>query len=228
MTSQLDQDDFVLSQLNGKRDGYFVEFGACDGLLHSNTLKLEQDYGWRGILAEPAHCWQPALQHNRKCNIDFRAIWPRSGETIIFAEAQDPLFSTAADLTNCDMHAHLRASAFRYQVNTVSLDDLLAQHQAPPTIDYLSVDTEGSELDILAAFSWRWRPTIITVEHNYARTREGLFNLLSAQGYSLRQVQWEDWYTLTAPPDHTDQAHHPEAPHTHSHRRSAGQPAHSE
>ena len=52
--SQLRQDLFVLSQLDFKRNGYFVEFGATNGFNLSNTHLMEKEFGWTGILAEPA------------------------------------------------------------------------------------------------------------------------------------------------------------------------------
>ncbi|WP_417886433.1 hypothetical protein [Zunongwangia sp.] len=52
--SQLDQDLFVLFETNFKQNGYFVEFGATNGIAHSNTHLLEIDFGWKGILAEPS------------------------------------------------------------------------------------------------------------------------------------------------------------------------------
>ena len=52
--SQLYQDIFVLNELNFIRNGFFVEFGALDGIKNSNTFLLESKYGWTGILAEPS------------------------------------------------------------------------------------------------------------------------------------------------------------------------------
>src|SRR5436189_1252600 len=51
--AQLFQDLFVLETVKEKRDGFFVEFGATNGVDLSNTALLERDYGWKGILAEP-------------------------------------------------------------------------------------------------------------------------------------------------------------------------------
>src|SRR3990167_7150651 len=62
--SQHRQDLFVLSQLNFKRNGYFVEFGATNGIDLSNTYLLEKEFGWAGILAEPAKCWHKDLKKN--------------------------------------------------------------------------------------------------------------------------------------------------------------------
>ncbi|HEX7947688.1 MAG TPA: FkbM family methyltransferase, partial [Phenylobacterium sp.] len=69
---------------------------------------------------------------------------------------------------------------------------------APRRIDYLSLDTEGSELDILAAFDFdAWDVRLITVEHNHTDRREAVFDLLTGKGYarkfeSLSRV--DDWY----------------------------------
>ena len=52
--SQYRQDLFVLSELEFKRDGFFVEFGATNGINGSNSFILEKNFGWKGILAEPA------------------------------------------------------------------------------------------------------------------------------------------------------------------------------
>ncbi len=85
-------------------------------------------------------------------------------------------------------------------VETISLNDLLLEHGAPRHVDFLSVDTEGSEFEILNALDFdRWRPRTIAVEHNFTPLREKLFDLLSAQGY---RRMWEgfsrfdDWYVL--------------------------------
>jgi hypothetical protein len=85
-----------------------------------------------------------------------------------------------------------------YKVETVSLNDLLAQYGAPAHIDYISVDTEGSELDILEALDFdRWSFGVLTVEHGHLPQRAKIQSLLTAKGY--RQVLselsgFDDWY----------------------------------
>ena len=67
--SQFRQDLFVLAELNFKKNGYFVEFGALDGVETSNTYLLEKEFLWTGILAEPAKCWDSSLRSNRTSSI---------------------------------------------------------------------------------------------------------------------------------------------------------------
>jgi len=198
--AQLHQDLLVLFALAEKRGGYFVEVGASDGVELSNTYLLETAYGWRGILAEPARIWHAALARNRPgSEVDHRYVWSESGRQLEFVETTQPVLSTLASLVDADFfNANDRVCKERYPVETVTLNDLLAAHGAPAAVDYLSVDTEGSELDILRAVDFsKHLFSIITIEHNYRPDRERLAALLQPLGYvrvfdSLSA--WDDWY----------------------------------
>lgn len=197
--AQLFQDLFVQFTLAGKRNGYFVEFGATNGIDASNTLLLERQFAWTGILAEPACCWHSALAQNRTAKIDHRCVWKKSGEILTFNETEPPDLSTIDSFTASDYHDENRRMRQRYDVESVSLNDLLGFHEAPRAIDYLSVDTEGSELEILGSFDFdRYDVSIITVEHNFlSGLREGIHGLLTSKGYDRVCVQvsgWDDWY----------------------------------
>lgn len=197
-TAQLFQDLFVAHRMREKRGGYFVEFGAGDGIELSNTFLLEKAYGWQGIVAEPARIWHSKLKRNRECVVDERCVWTRSAETLAFNETDAPELSTMEAYSASDSHAQARAGGKRYPVESVSLVDLLAEHKAPREIDYLSVDTEGSEFEILRAFDFdRYRVEILTVEHNLAPAREQIHALLASKGFERKfeaLSQWDDWY----------------------------------
>jgi len=195
--SQIYQDLFVLQTLNEKRDGYFVEFGAADGIFLSNSYLLEREYGWHGIVAEPARNWLEPIKRNRSCAVETRCVWSKSGETLRFSETAKAEYSTLSSLVGHDYHD--RSNAKEYDVETISLNDLLEQHNAPSKMDYLSIDTEGSELQILQALNFgKWSFRTITVEHNYqSEPRNRIFSLLSSNGYRrcLSEISaWDDWY----------------------------------
>jgi FkbM family methyltransferase len=198
--SQVRQDLFVLSELNFKQNGYFVEFGATNGIDLSNTYLLETEYGWSGILAEPATIWHQDLEKNRKAKIDKRCVWKNSGESIAFNETKVAELSTIDSHSSSDFHAKSREGGNKYSVQTISLMDLLAEHQAPEEIDYLSIDTEGSELEILENFDFqKYRFKIITCEHNYTPMREKLSALFEKSGYHKKYEHlslFDDWWVL--------------------------------
>lgn len=198
--SQNFQDLFVQFMLHNQHGGFFVDFGATDGIIMNNSYSLEKTFGWAGILAEPARCWQQNLKSNRNCAIDFRCVWKKTGDLLAFKEVVGAAeLSTIEHYTESDGHGSARIeTGVDYQVETVSFNDLLKQHNAPTTIDYLSIDTEGSELEILQAFNFdAYDIRIITVEHNFTPNREKIYSLLTSKGY-VRKLKalslWDDWY----------------------------------
>ena len=92
--AQLRQDLFVLSELGFKEGGYFVEFGAANGMDLSNSYLLEKRFGWSGIVAEPATRWHEDLRKNRGCRIETNCVWTESGSVLTFNEADEGEYST--------------------------------------------------------------------------------------------------------------------------------------
>lgn len=199
LQSEFGQDAFALSQLSFKKGGYFVDFGAADGVFGSNTYILEKRYGWNGILAEPARCWHGALRRNRCAHIELACVAGKSGGSVAFYE-KGVLSSMRSYISFRQKLKRLTKPRRFYEVPTISLLDLLRKHRAPEVIDYLSMDTEGSELEILDAFDFSaYRFRVITCEHNYTPKRESILALLSAHGYdrvfeSISGI--DDWYVL--------------------------------
>jgi FkbM family methyltransferase len=214
--SQLGQDLFALNETRGGGGRrFFVEFGATDGVIQSNTWLLEKMLEWEGIVAEPARIWHQALRGNRSCAIDTRCVSTRTGEKIAFLEVSSSaqtrtspeLSSVRAYADNGDAASALRLENSReYLVETVSLNDLLQSHGAPRVIDYISIDTEGGELEILRSFDFeKYAVRAISVEHNYKPdVRAAIFDLLSSKGFVRKHVEvsfWDDWYVAAADSD---------------------------
>jgi FkbM family methyltransferase len=197
VSSQLFQDIWTLWETGQKRGGYFVEFGACDGRDLSNTCYLEKEMGWTGIVAEPNPNSSAGLYANRSCFISTKCVYSRSGEKIDFLAARDDVgLSRIASIDPGDHHD--RSKYERISVETISLNDLLIEAKAPIDIDFMSVDTEGSEVEILSHFDFsKWRVRCLAVEHNYTSSREKLFKLLTANGFRRKWpgiAYADDWY----------------------------------
>jgi FkbM family methyltransferase len=198
--AQLRQDLWALWETGLKRNGYFVEFGAMDGLTLSNTWVLEKKFGWSGIIAEPNPIHAEALSKNRECVISLDCVAPVGGKLIPFLATPDPEFSRMEELSPDDNHESegRRSNSQRILVPTVSLNELLERSGAPADPDFLSIDTEGSELPILESLDFaRWRFRTIAVEHNYTGAQGLIDELLVSKGYTRRfpaMSEFDGWY----------------------------------
>lgn len=202
---ELGQDLFVLGLLDSMRDGYFIEFGTMDGQFASNTYLLEKEYGWNGLVCEPGRMFHSALATNRQCTIDHRAVAGRTGDQLMFKEVDEHTgLSGLVDYFHKDeFHTKRRnqSAGNQYLVETVSLNDLLIEHGAPKHINYLSMDTEGSEPEILKNFNFSgYEIDIITVEHNYVEENMNIVrDIMEKNGYVLvghQQPRYEDCFIL--------------------------------
>jgi FkbM family methyltransferase len=196
---QLLQDLWVLYETAMQSGGYFVEFGAVDGIAHSNTLILEREFGWSGLLAEPNQDLANSLHANRTAKVDMRCVWSASGEILDLLVTADPELATIDGRASEDAHSAIRRkSRRRIPVETVTLGHLLDLHQAPHVIDYLSVDTEGTELELLRGFDWSQRAIrLVSVEHNHRADEASLDRLMFSNGYERRFANFSDfdaWY----------------------------------
>lgn len=198
--AQLKQDLFVLAESNFKRNGFFVEFGATDGCSLSNTFILEKDFNWSGILVEPGKIWQEELNKNRKVFIDHNCVWSSSGEKLVFNEVERPSLSSVKGYERKEDRKIGKLNNKKYEVNTITLYDLLKKYNAPKVVDYLSIDTEGSEFEILRDFKFKeYKFRVITVEHNFTPNREKIYDLLTSQGYERVHENisfFDDWFIL--------------------------------
>lgn len=188
--AQLMQDLFVDYILN-KKNGLFVEVGACDGLALSNTYWLEKNKNWRGILCEPASFWHKELSQNRpNCILEKR-----------------PIFSEPKKLINFNVQAGGRSFIEKeikskkenvIRLESISLNQMFLDNNLSK-IDYLSIDTEGSEFEIIKNLNFnKFRPSIITIEHNYEKIkRNKILHLLTKKNYIrvFKQLsRFDDWY----------------------------------
>ena len=131
------QDIIVLIKLNFKKRGFFVEFGAGNGLDYSNTYLLEKEYLWDGIICEPAKKFHDKLKKNRSCYIEKKAVWNKSRKYLNFIETQDPYYSKISEFNNFFFTKKINKI---YKVETISLVDLLKKYNSQKIIYFLSID----------------------------------------------------------------------------------------
>jgi FkbM family methyltransferase len=195
--SQLLQDLFVILASGAKRGGYFVEIGVGNGEKLSNTYLLEKQYGWTGILAEPNPAFHESIATTRASILDRRAVFSQSGKTLdLLMDANAGELSTLVDFDGQD--SHVRKGTI-VPVMTVTLDELLAEHGAPEIIDYISIDTEGSEYEVLSGVDLATTKVMIfTIESNFDHAKmKKIDQVLAKFGYKavLGDVSlFDTWY----------------------------------
>ena len=206
-TSQLFQDLFVLFIHNEKTNGTFLEFGATNGVELSNSFMLEEKFGWTGVLAEPSPQWHSKLFENRpNTTILTDCIYSETGKKLYFFVSDSGDLSTLEEFRNSDVASMpgntqaRNASGYKCQVNTISLNDVMSKYFTGTKIDYMSVDTEGSELLILKHFNFsKYAPKVVTVEHNFTDAEKELDELFIKHNYRRffkEFTQFDAWYVL--------------------------------
>ena len=189
--SQLYQDVFASFIIDKNFNKTFLEFGATDGIDLSNTYVLEKNFGWNGSLSEPSPQWHKNLKNNRpNCNIITKCIWSKSGEVLDFFESDVGVLSTISEYKESDKVSipgntieRVRSGKL-VKVETISLNDVIHKSFNSVAPSYISIDTEGSEYEILRFFNFKkFRPVVFTIEHNFTEIENKIDGLMFENDY---------------------------------------------
>jgi FkbM family methyltransferase len=188
----------------------FIEIGTCD---FDTNLPLIESGEWKGIMCEPAPLYFGSLK--KKCEtaknfenliLENIAISDYNGQ-VEFAVARNNLVavhswqrgisSVVSDHHKgerlFDYHANKNLIAETIEVPCLTLDDLIHKHKVE-SIDYLKIDAEGHEMNIIDAYSWKIKPTLIKLEHTHIDDIH-IANLLQSKGYIVYTEQ-RDIYAI--------------------------------
>lgn len=166
--SHIGQDQWVCEVFKYKRAGYFLDFGGFEGLLHDNTFYLEKFLGWRGILVEPNPVPYASACAVRNCITVNAALHRESRKSLQFTDSHG--LSSFVEHIDSDSNATLRREISQkiFNVDTINPTELLDRFNAPELIDYMSLDVEGAELDVLKAFDFdKYKVALLSIEHNH-------------------------------------------------------------
>jgi FkbM family methyltransferase len=154
-----------------KTDGFFVEVGGYDGVTHSNVTALAKA-GWSGVVIEPvpqfaAMCREHYAKHPGVTVIE-SAVGSEAGELplTVAGSLSTGNAGLAAEYQDIDWAAPTMADAREIVVPINTLDSLLAQlSPRPAAIDFISIDVEGFEAEVLQGFDLDlWQPRMIAIE----------------------------------------------------------------
>jgi FkbM family methyltransferase len=187
--SQNGEDALLWSVFNGKQDGIFIEVGAFDGRYLSNTLSFEQQ-GWTGLCIEAHPDYVDLCRINRPNSICVHTACVAPGEPPTTEFYSEPLgilsgvraYETAG-MTERYASRNMSFPGFqRIEVPAQTLDQLVAKClPSIAEVDFISIDVEGSELDVLRGCSIQAR--VIVVEANTTASRKSLAEFMTNRGY---------------------------------------------
>lgn len=191
------------------QNGYFIELGANDGKTQSNTLFFEENRGWRGLLIEPVLHNFLKCRANRSPENHFACCacvsftYPLPYVPLVYSNLMTTPVGVEGDIV--DPKAHAESGSIYLSNKEVPVDilapartlsSLLDEAGAPAEIDFLSLDVEGAEIEVLKGIDHkRYRFRYILVESREVRP---VSLYLGTQGYKqIDQLSHHDYLFAT-------------------------------
>ena len=199
------QDAWVTKEVfNFKRKGFFVDLAATDGVHENNTFFLEKRLGWKGICIEPNKNFYKKLIKNRsakclcqiisnkKSNVEYLANGGIGG--IIGDEFDNNEKKRKKLIQKAKKNGNIEKR------ETSSFVDVLKKTKMPKRIDYLSLDVEGAEYEIMKSIDYkkiRINNIIFEAKHFDGTFVEGkklqeVKEILISNRYTLKKVDKEN------------------------------------
>jgi FkbM family methyltransferase len=183
-----DEARLIAEFLGGIKDGFFVDVGAADPKINSQSWQLEQA-GWSGIVVEPRPDFAARLRQARRAKVfEVACSSARNRGTMRLN-----LMGGLSTLNDRLVIAGMRPQG-AVEVAIRTLDEILTEAQAPAPLDFISIDVEGHEIEVLDGFDLaRWRPRFILIEDHVLDLK--LHRALVARGYKwVRRTGLNAWY----------------------------------
>lgn len=206
--SQRGQDKMALDILNYKKNGFYIDIGANDGLTLSNTKTMEDLY-WGGVCVEADFEMFKKLQENRKSINIHAAISNKTGKAkFLKISGKAQMLSGLVDSYEQEHINRIKKEVAangdtmkEIEVDTITFDDLLNAVPKPPkVIDFVSIDVEGSEMAILKSIDFkRYDISVLAVENNY--TSDDMKEYMKKQGYYMRECRNDDIFIKSTLPN---------------------------
>ena len=177
-------------------NGFFVELGANDGKTQSNTLYFETYRNWKGVLIEPTPSSFLKCLTNRNsktqvfCNACVSFDYPDKYVEIIYSNLMSTPIGLESDIKDANAHTDKgvkflphKETKFKFGAIAKTLNSILDEANAPKDIDFLSLDVEGAELEVLKGIDFnKYVFKFICIE---SRSIESISQYMKKQNYNL-------------------------------------------
>ncbi len=189
--SQYGEEIVINNFFRNKKEGFCVDVGAADGVRFSNSRHLIESMEWTALLVEPHPTYFRQLsrlyKNNERVSLENIAVYSTSGEMPFYLYGHDEHAQVSTLSKNfkervCDKHGDkYEKKPILVQVRT--LEKIL---KVLPQVDFLSVDCEGVDMEVLKSNNWdEFRPTLVCVEHSMPKTE--LDSFMKSVGYVVHQ-----------------------------------------
>lgn len=165
-------EDVILERaFKGQDKGFYIDVGAWEPILDSVT-KHFYDKGWHGINVEPVSAYHAKLQQQRDRDVNLNiALLDKPGTTSLY-EFSGTGLSTFEHKYATD-HKKQGFEVCEQAVNVSTLETICAEYANDQVIDFLKIDTEGTELQVLQGGDWqRFRPRVVLLEATIPLSQE--------------------------------------------------------
>lgn len=172
------------------KNGFFIDLACADGLTINNTFFLEKYLNWNGLLFEPNPNFKKTIENNRKAPLINKCVSDKSGKVVKFRIDNGMLGGIVSEETdnNYQFRSNELKKAEIIELTTTTLKEELIKHNSPKLIDYMSLDVEGAEYEILKNFPFdKFKFKSMSIE----RPNKNLDLLLERNSY--RQVAHLDY-----------------------------------
>ena len=190
-------EDKRLHKIFGSHCGTCVEVGAYDGSHFSNTRFFEQQ-GWTCVLVEPNPSLWPLIQASRPNSKLFKCAASASKGKLVLhiLPGDDSIATVSVDKSTYHEKYEVGTPVTEIEIEAIPLDSIL-ESSGVKTVDFVSIDVEGHEMEVLKGFSLsRWNPRIVLLEDNSDFQDESVPRYMGERGYvRCCRTHTNDWYS---------------------------------
>ncbi|MDP3211520.1 FkbM family methyltransferase [Methylotenera sp.] len=197
--AQFDEDLFLLKIFQNKLDGILVDVGANDGEYGSNSALLET-IGWKCILIEPNLALCEKIQSVRNPYKLFQFAASSKDADVVLYQVDGGVLSHGLSTLelNSENRQRIEVNNFTYQekkVRSRTLDSMLLESDVK-SLDVVSIDVEGHELEVLKGISIeKWLPRIFIIEDNSTFISDEISSYMKSKNYfRFFRTGVNDWY----------------------------------
>jgi len=177
-----EEDKFIEEYFPKGYVGKCIEVGGSDGITHSNTYYFEKSLGWDCLVIEP----QPgprffdSCEEKRKQALNCAVSTENTNDaefTIVYCNYQNQghqpwggMSGLQVDQKLVEAHKEMGLDPQELKINVPSrrLDWIIENYFEHPVIDFITIDTEGTELDVLKSFdTTKYKTKLLVIENNW-------------------------------------------------------------